>query len=114
MRRLVSAMERELVVRMCEGLPAAQRGKMLADLANASVELLNDDGSILRFELHNYIRSPGAGRRIAVDGTASDRDGAHLNVILFIDENDRLYELELVRFDEGKVVGPNIETFKEY
>jgi len=112
MKRLVLATERIIASRMCEGLPAAQRAQMLADLATASVEPLNDDGSILRFHLRDYTRLPGIGRRVAVDGTARDRDGAYLNVILFTDENDRLYELEVVRFDEGNVVGPDMETLK--
>lgn len=114
MKRPASAIERMIVARMCEGLPAAQRAQMLTDLASASVEPLNDDGSILRFQLQDYTRLPGIGRRVAVDGTANDRDGAHLNVILFTDENDRLYELEVVRYDEGNVIGPDMETLKVY
>ena len=114
MKRPTTAVERMIVSRMCERLPAAQRAQMLADLAGASVEPLNDDCSILRFELQNYTRSAATGRRVAVDATARDQDGAHLNVILFTDESNRLYELEVVRYDEGNVVGPEMETLRVY
>lgn len=110
----MSASEKMIVARMCEGLPPAQRARMLADLASASVQPLNDDGSIVEFQLQDYTRFPGIGRRVAVDGIASDRDGAHLNVILFTDENGRLYELEVVRYDEGNVIGLDMETLKVY
>ncbi len=114
MRRPSTEAERVLVSRMCAGLQDAERAQVLADLADAIVEPLNDDGSIVRFELLNYTRLPGIGRRVAVDGVANDRDGAHLNVILFTDENNRLYELEIVRFDEGSVIGPDWATLKIY
>ena len=40
-----------------------------------------------------------------VEGTVQDADGACVSVLLHQDENDRLYELELVRYEDGDEVG---------
>ena len=47
-----------------------------------------------------------------VEGTVQDSDGASVSVLLHQDENDRLYELELVRYDDGDLINPKWETLK--
>ncbi len=103
-----------MVFRTAEKLPDRQRAQIIADLAHATAEPLNDDSSIVRFEIAGYQRAPSIGRHVSVDGVAKDGDGAHLNVILFTDQNDRLYELEIVRFENGKIVGPDWTTLEFY
>ena len=114
MKRPLTETENMLVVRMAAKLPDRQRVQIIADLEHATAEPLNDDSSIVRFEIVGYQRAPSIGRHTSVDGVAKDGDGAHLNVILFTDQNDRLYELEIVRFENGAIVGPDWTTLEFY
>lgn len=41
-----------------------------------------------------------------------DADGASVSVLLHQDENNRLYELEFVRYDDGDLVQLKWETLK--
>ena len=41
-----------------------------------------------------------------------DIDGADISVTVYADENDRLLELELVKWAEGPVENPDWRTFK--
>lgn len=114
MKRAITPAEHMVVSRMVEKVPDQQRSQLLADLKNATAEPVNPDGSIVRFEIAGYERAPSIGRHTSVDGVAKDGDGAHLNVILFTDLNDRLYELEIVRFEAGPIVGPDWTTLQLY
>lgn len=114
MKRSLTETENMLVTRMAGKLPDRQRAQIIADLARATAEPLNDDSSIVRFEIDGYQRVPSIGRHTSVDGVAKDGDGAQLNVILFTDQNDRLYELEIVRFESGAIVGPDWKTLEFY
>jgi hypothetical protein len=99
---------------MCEGLVDSKRAQIMADLAQATALPMNDDDTIIRFEIPGYQHPPKSGGRVIADSRAKDQDGAYLDVILFTDENDRLYELEIVRFEEGKVIGPDWNTLTFY
>lgn len=103
-----------VVSRMAEALADSRRAKIMADLAQATAVPMNNDNTIIRFEMSGYQHPPKSGGRVTVDGKAKDQDGAYLDVILFTDENDRLYELEIVRFEEGKVLGPDWNTLTFY
>lgn len=46
MKRPVTEAEKILVSRMAEALPDSKRSQIMADLANASVEPMNDDATI--------------------------------------------------------------------
>ena len=114
MKRPLTESEKIAVSRMAETLPEPQRSQITDDLAHALAEPLNEDSSVIRFEIEGYPRLSRVGRTMSVDATATDRDGAHLNVILFADESGRLYELEIVRFENGNVIAPDWTTLKFY
>lgn len=114
MKRPLMESEKTAIYHLAEILPVAMRSQIITDLSCASVEPLNESGSIIRFEIENYRRVPNMGRRAIVDAVAKDSDGAHLNVILFSDENDRLYELEIIRFEDGDVIAPDWKTLTVY
>ena len=114
MRRPLTESEKMVVSRMAETLPEAQRSQITDDLAHATAEHLNEDGSLIRFEIEGYQRLARTGRTVSVDAMATDRDGAHLNVILFTDGSGRLYELEIVRFESGNVVALDWTTLRFY
>lgn len=39
-----------------------------------------------------------------------DRDDVELSVLLYADKNDRLFELEFIRWDSSGLLGPRYET----
>lgn len=114
MTRQLTEEERVAVCRLAESLPEPSRVRIIADLKHATVAAMNDAGTIIRFEIPGYEHPLKSGGKIKVDAKMKDRDGAQLDVILFTDENDRLYELELVRFAEGAVIGPDWDTLSYY
>src|SRR5262245_2500498 len=94
--------ERELIDRIAERLDERQRRQLLEDADVATAETINDNGSIIRFHLQGYERPPYRGQHaIPVEAVVQDADGASISVLLHQDENDRLYELEFVRYDDG-------------
>ena len=113
MRKLTEK-ETLLVSRMAKELPDSVGAQIIGDLTRENVENINEDGSIIRFQIAGYARAANSDGRVIVDGVAKDQDGAHLNVILSVDDDDRLYELEIVRFDKGKLIGVDFETLKFY
>jgi hypothetical protein len=113
-KRPLTEIEKIAVARMAEGLPEQQRFQITSDLLHATAEPLNDDGSLVRFGIEGYCPPTHTSRNVAVDAFAIDGDGAHLNVILFTDALGRLYELEIVRFEKGKLVGPDWSSLKYY
>jgi hypothetical protein len=105
--------ERELIDRIAERLDERQRRQLLEDAGVATAETINDDGSIIRFHLQGYERPPYRGQHaIPVEAVVQDADGASISVLLHQDENDRLYELEFVRYDDGELMAPKWETLK--
>ena len=85
------------------------------DLTKVAVESATDDGSRVVFEIAGYERPPSRGQHaFEVEGRMGDADGADITVSLYADENDRLYELELVRWDSGKIIDPDWKTLTLY
>jgi uncharacterized protein DUF6984 len=113
MTRPLTRQERAIIDRFAERLDERQRRQLLEDAAVATAETINDDGSIIRFHLVGYEHPPHRGQHaFPVEGTVLDADGASVSVLLHQDENDRLYELEFVRYDDGDLIEPKWETLK--
>jgi hypothetical protein len=111
MTRPLTHHERELIDRVAGYLREPQRGRLLDDAAVATAETVNTDGSIVRFHLAGYDRPAYRGQHaLPVEGVVQDADGASISVLLHQDENDRLYELEYVRFDDGDLIAVRWET----
>jgi hypothetical protein len=50
---------------------------------------------------------------VPIDALVLDADGAKLSVVLAEDENGRLYELQLIRYAQGAVLGPDWTTLRQ-
>lgn len=113
MTRPLTPQERELIDRIADRLDERQRRQLLDDATVATAEAVNDDGSIIRFHLEGYDRPPYRGQHaVPVEGIVQDADGASISVLLHQDENNRLYELEFVRYDDGDLMAPKWDTLK--
>jgi hypothetical protein len=96
-----------------ERLSAGERAALLNDLDNSTAQVLQDEQLIVRFELRGYTRpTPAFDRLLPVDACVSDRDGARLSVVLSTDQNGRLFELRVIRFEQGPVLGPDWSTLR--
>jgi len=41
-----------------------------------------------------------------------DSDGAQLSVVLFVDKNERLLELEFIRWETGNLISPDWRSLR--
>ena len=61
------------------------------------------------------IGQKGTGQHaLPTEATLRDEDGTQLDVILYVDKNDRLFELEIIRWGEGAVIRPDLASLKTY
>lgn len=110
-----SSVERNLINRFAEKLPGGSRAQLESDLTKATVESVTDDGSRVVFEISGYPRPPYKGQHsFEVEGRVVDADGADITVSLYADENGRLYELELLRWNPGEIIDPGWKTLTLY
>lgn len=104
--------ERRAIDLILGRLPTGVREKILLDLEGAVVEVINRDRSILRFHIPGYGGAKSVGQQpLGVEGKVRDQDGELLDVVIYQDANDRLFEFELVRYALGEVIGPDWPTF---
>jgi hypothetical protein len=112
MRRL-SHGEQTIVEAIARAVPSDLGEGILRDLPKSQVEEANRDGSRLIFWIEGYERPKDRGQHpFPIEGSMKDGDGADLHVLLHADQNERLYELEFVRWVGGPVVGPDWSSFQ--
>lgn len=113
--RLLTTNEQALVNALVEALPMDQRSRVRADIERSQVNDVSGDGSRLLFTIEGYERPAGVGQHTyPVEGTMVDSDGAQLHVMLYADANDRLIELEIIRWDQGRLIQPELESLKTF
>jgi hypothetical protein len=113
--RSLTVVERALVEAIIDALPQAQADAVRADLGQSRVEDANGDGSLLVFKIEGYDRPQGTGQHaFPAEAMLQDKDGAQLSVALYTDKNDRLFELEIVRWGDGLIIGPNLASLTTY
>ena len=97
--------ERDLISRYAELLPLAARELILADLQIAQIKECASNRSWITFSMPGYERPIYQGQHpIEVEGKLLDKDGTEVSAILYVDENNRLYELEFVRWDANELI----------
>ncbi|HQX64136.1 MAG TPA: hypothetical protein PK593_11825 [Thermomicrobiales bacterium] len=115
MTRSLTAEEVVAIRQVAERLTQERRLRLLEDLARSTANSATPDGSRVVFEITGYERPAYRGQHsFGVEGELLDKDGSKLSFDLFADENDRLLELELIRWGNGMVLGPDWATLKLY
>jgi len=110
MRQLTSD-EKYVIQEIALRLPADKCDQLLTDMERATAESVPGNSARVLFTIAGYDRPAYRGQHpFSVEGKVFDRDGSELLVILHADENGRLLELELVRFDKGEVIEPDWST----
>lgn len=102
-----------MITRIADELNAKDRVQLLSDLENARATEVTGDGSRIEFAILGYQRPPYRGQHsYPASGRMLDRDGEELSVTLYADENGRLLELEIVRWADNDLQGPNWNSFE--
>ncbi|AWF81251.1 hypothetical protein BTJ40_10715 [Microbulbifer sp. A4B17] len=108
MNFLLSDNEKNLILAISSQLNRKNGDQLRADLKNARVESRTSDGSRVSFDILGYERPQYRGQHpYEVEGKLTDEDGGELSVLLYADENDRLLELEIIRWDGNDLINPN-------
>lgn len=109
--REITADERHVIQSVAAKLNPERAKRLLDDLDGAMVEDVLDDGSRVLFHLRGYERPPYRGiRPLEPQPWVRDKDGADVEVLVHTDQNDRLFELELVRYQAGDLIAVDWAT----
>ena len=112
-KRPLNAAETSLIRWFAEQLGEPGRQSLLSDLGNATAEEIDDLHVTIRFEIDGYLRpSLIVERPLPIDAAVVDADGAILSVVLVLDQNGRLLQLDVLRFESGQVLGPDWRTLR--
>lgn len=111
--RKLTAGERTAIEALAARLSTDARKQLLLDLEDSSVDSVTPDGSRLRFHIPNYERPAYRGQHAYdAEGAVNDSDGKEVSVSLYADENNRLLELELIKWGEGPLISPDWNSFR--
>lgn len=103
--------EKLLITSFASRLGEDERQQLLEDVTKATAASATHDGSRVVFEIAGYERPHYRGQHLfGVEGRMFDKDGTELSVMLHADENGRLLELELIRWDSRDLLGPQWDT----
>ena len=99
--RNLTPTEQDIIKRLCAWLTAHEREGILLDLQGVQVTEEQGNPLVLKFHLKNYDRPKYKGQRpYSAEVKLNAVDGAEIYIILYKDQNNRLFELEYVRPDE--------------
>lgn len=113
--RTVSNFESALIEAVAAHLPANSASQLQADLAYATAVEMGTGGARVGFVISGYERPPYQGQHAyPVELLMQDADGAELTPILHADANDRLLELEIIRWEGAELISPQIESLVCY
>ena len=110
--RKIDLNERKIILAIANELALEPRQKIFEDIANALICIETDDGSRRRFQLMDYKRPPYSGQHAyPVEGRMMDADGSDVTVRLYADENERIFELEFIKWSERPIISLRWNTF---
>ncbi|MFM0338222.1 DUF6984 family protein [Paraburkholderia fungorum] len=108
MTRELTDCEKSFIRDVAARLDPADGTRLLDDLANARAELTLDDGPLILFHIRGHERPKERGQHTyPYEGTLKDADGAVVDVLLFADPSDRLFQLEYLGWGDGPLQEPD-------
>lgn len=111
--RTLTKNEMTLIAGVAQRLDEKRAVQLLADAEVASAEEVVPDASRVIFGISGYQRPIYRGQHsFGIDAKMCDVDGAELSVCLYADENDRLLELEIIRWDSRDLQNPQWSTLE--
>jgi hypothetical protein len=110
--RALTEVEKKVVEQFANHVEERSRQQLMRELEHSTVEDETPDSSRIRFIIAGYTRPPYQGQHpFGVEGRMLDRDDVELSVVLYADENERLFELEFIRWGDGALLEPKLDTF---
>lgn len=110
--RKLSEAEHRALIKMANQLPDVEMEMLVSDLKRCRVIADTKDGSRFLFLIDGYPRPAYLGQHAyPTEGVVKDVDGADLTVCIYADHQDRLLELELIKWTEQPIREPNWDTF---
>ena len=107
--RALSTSELDLVTKLAAANEEVPR--LSLDVPRLFVSEETGDRARITFGMHGYERPPYRGQRaLPIEGRLKDLDGDEISAILYVDENARLLELELIRWGHGPLQSPRWDT----
>ncbi len=111
--RPLTASEMSVIKWFAERVAESQRQSLLNDLDKATVQEIHDEQLALRFEIEGYSAPRDRFQcELPIDAAVLDTDGATLDVFLLTDQNGRLLGLDVFRYEQGRVLGPQWATLR--
>ncbi|MFM0730639.1 hypothetical protein PQQ52_09125 [Paraburkholderia sediminicola] len=113
MERELTDFEKSFIRGVAARLAPADEARLLDDLEKARAESTLDDSSLTLFHIYGHERSMERGQHTYPhEGTLRDADGAVVDVLLFADPSDRLFQLEFLRWGDGPLQEPDWTALK--
>lgn len=113
--RKITDLERLLIEGVASRLPPLEASGLTDDLEHAVVADDAVPGARVVFAIAEYERPSYKGQHsYPVEIRLSDADGAELTAVLYADENNRLYELEIIRWEEEAPHAPDASSARFY
>jgi hypothetical protein len=113
--RKLTAVELRVIHEIASRLPVGERDHIISDAKSATAETISGNGARVLFTIAGYERPAYQGQHpFLIEGKVQDKDGSEIDVILHADHNNRLLELELVRYEDGEIISPDWETLSFY
>jgi hypothetical protein len=113
--RDITDLERRLIEGVASRLPPLEASVLMTDLECAVVAHDAVPGARALFAIAGYERPSYKGQHsYPVEIRLLDADGAELTAVLYADENNRLYELEIIRWEEEAPLAPDASSARFY
>ncbi|MFM0741287.1 hypothetical protein PQQ51_28970 [Paraburkholderia xenovorans] len=113
MNRELTEGEKAFIRNVAERLAPIDGARLTNDLENVRAESTLPDGSLILFHLEGYQRPKERGQHTyPYEGTLRDADGTVVDVLLFADPADRLFQLEFLRWGDGPLQEPDWTKLK--
>jgi hypothetical protein len=94
-------------------LDEKSRARLLHDLNDVRVVCDSTTSECLKFEIPGYERPEYQGQHAyPVEARVQDADRTEMSLVLYADEQDRILELEFIRWDDEQVAAPLWETLR--
>ena len=102
--RDLHAEERVFILKIANRLDPSGRELLCNDLAIASVDESKSGPTHIIFELRGYARPPYKGQHpYAVEAKMKDADNGDVSAVLYADGNNRLLELEFIKWNATRI-----------
>ncbi|MDP9414120.1 MAG: hypothetical protein M3Q08_08505 [Pseudomonadota bacterium] len=104
----LSDLERYILMSLAKAMQDEERANLSRDIEQVYVEERSGRFDSVIFGIRGYDRPPYEGQKpYSAEAAIRDSDGADLWAIAYMDQNRRLLELEIIRWDEKEIIQPD-------